>query len=114
MEEIPNCPACGNNYLAIRTDISKDGREFIYCDCCGALATRNIWEMANKIVEDRKKEPFSFDGRCEKHISSKPCQYCADEEEAKKSLSGFKPFVFKNCSCATEGQQAEIDGILMT
>ena len=40
---LPNC-ACGNQYLAIRTDIYKDGREFVYCDCCGALATRVMWE----------------------------------------------------------------------
>ena len=37
---------CGNSYLAIRTDIYKDGREFIYCDCCGALADRKTWQAA--------------------------------------------------------------------
>lgn len=41
-KELPDC-SCGNSYLAIRTDIYKDKREFIYCDCCGAMATRDLW-----------------------------------------------------------------------
>lgn len=43
--EIPDC-SCGNSYLAIRTDVYKDGREFVYCDCCGAMATRDLWRAA--------------------------------------------------------------------
>lgn len=41
-KELPDC-SCGNSYLAIRTDIYKDKREFIYCDCCSAMATRDLW-----------------------------------------------------------------------
>jgi len=37
---------CGNSYLAIRTDLYKDKREFIYCDCCGAMADRETWHRA--------------------------------------------------------------------
>lgn len=33
-----HCPNCGNEYLAIRKDVYKDLREFVYCDCCGFLA----------------------------------------------------------------------------
>lgn len=39
---------CGNDYLAIRTDIYKDKREFVYCDVCGALADRKTWQAGMK------------------------------------------------------------------
>lgn len=42
-DEPQNCPQCENSYLAIRTDIYKDKREFVYCDCCGCLADRRVW-----------------------------------------------------------------------
>jgi hypothetical protein len=45
-EPSKGCPNCGNEYLAIRTDIYKDKREFFYCDCCGAMADRKTWEKA--------------------------------------------------------------------
>lgn len=41
--EPQDCPQCGNAYLAIRTDIHKDKREFVYCDTCGCLADRRVW-----------------------------------------------------------------------
>jgi len=46
---IHDCPECGNGYLAIRTDIHKDKREFVYCDICGALASRNLWQKASVV-----------------------------------------------------------------
>lgn len=46
-ESLPNCPVCDNDYLAIRTDVYKDQREFVYCDCCGATATRQLWVLAS-------------------------------------------------------------------
>ena len=44
-DELPNCAVCGNSYLAIKTHIYKDKREFIYCDCCGAMADRKTWML---------------------------------------------------------------------
>lgn len=44
-KKLPNC-RCGNSYLTIRTDIYKDKREFVYCDCCGALADMETWSIA--------------------------------------------------------------------
>ena len=44
--ELNLCPICTNQYLAIRTDIYKDKREFVYCDCCGAMATKPMWQAA--------------------------------------------------------------------
>ena len=41
--ELNDCPRCGNSYLAIRTDFYKDKREFVYCDCCGCIAEKEIW-----------------------------------------------------------------------
>lgn len=46
-DQIETC-RCGNDYLAIRTDIYKDKREFIYCDVCGALADRKTWQAGMK------------------------------------------------------------------
>lgn len=43
--EVQPC-MCGNTYLSIRTDIYKGKREFIYCDCCGAMATRTLWQSS--------------------------------------------------------------------
>lgn len=40
--ELADC-LCGNPYLAIRNDIYKDKRPFVYCDCCGALTTLPLW-----------------------------------------------------------------------
>lgn len=45
-DELKTCPHCDNPYLAIRTDVYKDKREFIYCDCCGAMADRKTWVKA--------------------------------------------------------------------
>ena len=42
-DDLKTCPHCDNPYLAIRTDVYKDKREFIYCDCCGAMADRKTW-----------------------------------------------------------------------
>lgn len=59
-QEIPDCPNCNNQYLAIRTDIYKDKREFIYCDQCGSVATRSLWVMAalGKEVKEPKASVF--------------------------------------------------------
>lgn len=46
-DQIETC-RCGNDYLAIRTDIYKDKREFVYCDVCGALADRKTWQAGMK------------------------------------------------------------------
>jgi hypothetical protein len=32
-------------------DIYKDKREFVYCDCCGAMATKPLWIKANTTPE---------------------------------------------------------------
>jgi hypothetical protein len=40
---LQDCPECGNGYLAIRTDVYQDQRDFIYCDVCGCLADRRVW-----------------------------------------------------------------------
>ncbi len=50
--------SCGNEYLAIRTDVYKDKREFVYCDCCGALGTVKLWQArddgaSTKLERDR-------------------------------------------------------------
>lgn len=42
------CPECQNEYLAIRTDIYEDKREFVYCDCCGCIAVRSVWNAIRR------------------------------------------------------------------
>lgn len=44
-DELKSCPECTNDYLAIRTDIYKDQREFVYCDCCGCMAPKSVWNL---------------------------------------------------------------------
>jgi hypothetical protein len=41
------CKTCGNTYLASRTDVHKDKRPFIYCDCCGAMADSKTWYLTH-------------------------------------------------------------------
>ncbi len=41
------CKTCGNEYLATRTDVHKDKRPFIYCDCCGAMADSKTWYLTH-------------------------------------------------------------------
>lgn len=53
---LPDCPVCANAYLAIRTDIYKDKREFVYCDCCGAMATVPLWTAAQSPEIARLRE----------------------------------------------------------
>ena len=55
-EQISDC-RCGNAYLAIRTDLYKDGREFVYCDCCGALADHKTWQAAGRASLAGAAEP---------------------------------------------------------
>jgi hypothetical protein len=43
--ELLPCPECENEYLAIRTDIYKDQREFVYCDRCGCMTGKNVWNL---------------------------------------------------------------------
>lgn len=45
------CPECDNEYLAIRTDIYKDKREFVYCDCCGFLLQEKHWFLVSSAKE---------------------------------------------------------------
>jgi transcription elongation factor Elf1 len=71
-----NCPECGNAHLAIRTDIYKDGREFVYCDCCGCLADRRVWDrivpkdsaiysaIVARYERDRTAGVKASDGKC--------------------------------------------------
>lgn len=47
-EQLQDCPNCGNAYLAIRTDIYKDGRDFVYCDCCGCITEKSVWNRVAK------------------------------------------------------------------
>jgi hypothetical protein len=47
------CKSCGNEYLASRTDVYKDKRPFIYCDCCGAIADRKTWYLTHGIGGDK-------------------------------------------------------------
>lgn len=54
-DELKTCPECRNEHLAIRTDIYKDGREFVYCDCCGCLASKGVW---NLIVRTTQPAPI--------------------------------------------------------
>ena len=43
------CPRCENPYLAVRQDIYKDERNFLYCDMCGFL----IEEAAIGLISPR-------------------------------------------------------------
>jgi hypothetical protein len=56
-EQLQDCPNCGNSYLAIRTDMYKDEREFVYCDCCGCITERDVWNRVSKRPELVPKEP---------------------------------------------------------
>ena len=47
------CKTCGNEYLASRTDVYKDKRPFIYCDCCGAMADSKTWYLTHGIGGDK-------------------------------------------------------------
>ena len=47
-DNIPDCKSCGNTYLAIRNDVYKDKRPFVYCDCCGSMGDLELWVRANK------------------------------------------------------------------
>jgi len=42
-----SCKTCGNEYLASRTDVYKEKRPFIYCDCCGAMADSKTWYLTH-------------------------------------------------------------------
>lgn len=54
------CPECQNEYLAIRTDIYKNQREFVYCDCCGCIAVRSVWNaIARRATVACDKPPSS-------------------------------------------------------
>jgi hypothetical protein len=53
-EPLPGaCKTCGNEYLASRTDVHKDKRPFIYCDCCGAMADSKTWYLTHGIGADK-------------------------------------------------------------
>lgn len=52
-KDVSSCKLCGNTYLAIRTDIYKDKRAFVYCDCCGAMADSKSWYMAHCNIEEQ-------------------------------------------------------------
>lgn len=51
-DDIADCGTCGNSYLAIRTDIYKDKRPFVYCDCCGSMGDLKLWNRANAKPEN--------------------------------------------------------------
>lgn len=105
MSELKNCPVCNNDYLAIRTDIYKDKREFVYCDCCGAMATRSLWQMINNMAEvESKKSPIAALDRCAEHDHAKPCSRCWEAEQEKNKV--FSPFHFKPCVCFSDTQRS--------
>jgi hypothetical protein len=53
-EPLPGaCKTCGNEYLSSRTDVHKDKRPFIYCDCCGAMADSKTWYLTHGIGGDK-------------------------------------------------------------
>jgi len=56
-EQVTACPVCENEYLALRTDVYKDARPFVYCDCCGAMADKRTWLLAQigRQVQDQKE-----------------------------------------------------------
>lgn len=56
LEALKDCPVCSNAYLAIRTDLYKDGREFVYCDCCGCLADRRVWNRISALEAEAVQE----------------------------------------------------------
>ena len=51
-DDISDCGTCGNYYLAIRTDLYKDKRPFVYCDCCGSMGDLKLWNRANAKPEN--------------------------------------------------------------
>ena len=51
-----SCGTCGNPCLAVRTDVHKDKREFMYCDCCGAMADRKTWNRAHPQASEPKAQ----------------------------------------------------------
>lgn len=53
-QHVESCPTCGNAYLAIRTDLYKDKRPFVYCDCCGAMADKKTWITAQDNSKEQK------------------------------------------------------------
>lgn len=65
-KELHDCH-CGNSYLAVRTDLYKDKREFVYCDCCGALADRKTWRLATTapMQPSDRPEPVGYVNRDE-------------------------------------------------
>lgn len=46
--ELLPCPECENYYLAIRDDLYRGKREFVYCDCCGCLAPKSVWNLIRR------------------------------------------------------------------
>lgn len=103
-DKIKDCHCCGNNYLAIRKDIYKDGREFVYCDSCGAMATKDVWQMINKFAdEEANKSPIEKISQCEKHHGPMPCSRCWEEAQETKKV--FRQFNFKPCVCFSDTQK---------
>jgi transcription elongation factor Elf1 len=45
-----SCKLCGNTYLVTRTDVYKDKRAFVYCDCCGAMADSKTWQLTQQPI----------------------------------------------------------------
>ena len=66
-----SCGTCGNTYLAVRTDVYKDKREFMYCDCCGAMADRKTWNRAHPqasepvALKERSTNPLATQNQVE-------------------------------------------------
>lgn len=61
------CPECDNEYLAVRTDIYKDKRKFVYCDCCGFLLQEKSWYLVHNnskldsiMVEAETNQKWAF------------------------------------------------------
>ena len=56
-DDVPDCGTCGNSYLAIRTDVYKDKRPFVYCDCCGSMGDLKLWNRANAFMKEKDANP---------------------------------------------------------
>ena len=90
--ELADC-LCGNSYLAIRTDIYKDKRQFVYCDCCGALTTRDLWGCWVKPVREHIGRMIIGYRECGRVVAT---AWIPDPAECKKQFREFIAAMVEN------------------